>query len=1778
MRCACRPLCPIRPRICPLVAPVIGEDEGWETVGSSHIVADGQHLQREGPDDVVDVDDDIICQPCEPMIEPKVPTAAQISAHNINHLPYRSWCPHCVAARRPNSHHSRSKNEDRKSSPLLVADYCFMKDNADEEITTVLVARLYPAKAILATVCPSKGVDEHVISRVTNFIRDSGYLKLIYRSDQEPALRALLEQAFKKASDLQLEQAVPEASAVGESQSNGRAESSVLRIQDLVRTYKCALESRMEAKLPCDHPTFYWLVEHASSVYNRYVCTDDGSTPYQNLHGQRYRGKTVEFGERVFYYVPKRLRSKMSLRWRLGTFMGNHQNSNEALVAAGNGDVIKVRSIVRVVEPSRWSKAAILGVKGTPFKLRPRSDTDSDVAVEELMEPHLNADQHHPDDSLKESFDQPEVRKLDRQLRITQIDLDRFGYSDGCPKCSDLRAGKRNTTRLHNDQCRVRLYLHYKETDHPKWKAVQHLFEDHNAHPDFESKQVDREGAPVTPPALVEVEPLPHDPDFRQDAEMEQEQEAVGVHLRSEPLIENEDDVAGLFGDFMDDDAPDDTEDAMIDALLRAGVQPATAKDTAHQMMALKRRPNFVEAYGKSITDYTNASRRNLNIDGLASLDLRSPKPNGQKWDFRKAGDRREARRLIKKLDPDWLIGAPPCTAFSIWNYGLNYKRMDADAVREKLEEGRLHMDFVASLYEDKIRRGKYFLHEQPATAMSWKEESIEKIVNGKHKVYVVKADQCAYGLVTPSADDPSQLLPALKPTKFLTNSKMMADQLMRRCSKDHTHHPLVGGRCKDAAMYPHGLVRAILKGIALQAEEDSQAKTSRDQILAMPMYSPQAPMEGFGPPTHSSVPKFNKKGSVPITYEESNYKSRYLDEYTGETLAPHLIRPAIEDELNYFNSKVWELSTIDEMRKVPDYVLVRSRWVLCNKGDANAPDVRARLVSCELNQGDRNDAFSASTPPLEAKRLLFSRYVSERHRIGKPLRISFIDIRKAYFNALPTRAIYMRLPKEMGLAPDTVARQGRCVYGTRDAGKLWEDTYTVVMESMGFKAGDSNPCVFWNEERQLMCVVHGDDFTTLGLDEDLDNFEKMLQESFEIKIRGRLGEGCLGPQEIRILNRVVAITKEGLTYEADPRHCDLLLNSLSLDSGNTSATPGIKPVDRDDFSVKTNEPGIDPLLDYTDADQVIASICNAEYESNTVDGPAECAEHDLSQPNEDTFYRQVIEHEDPWMAQGDCGLWIQKRNIARTELQQPPAVDKLRTMRFTYGKFNNGKVFSLFDSWNHRSENLAHPWTGITVFFDDQCTDVDGCIQKICNLHDATMSLPHGILKNHTPFKDTQRHRDHSVSFSDEPTQFEITPYSEIYGTHPHFILASANGWKRNPSRSDPYTGKSSAVMMQRKKAARKSLRSKGARQNRKSILNTANSVTTSPAGETDIGTARSSRSHGPSTATDNDSSDSMAVEPPLSKASEDLPIHTDMDVDSDTDVHMHAVLSRIFAMTRISRKIFATRTKPLKKHQGQKRIGAKKAKKLEIDPDSSFHLSPADATMYRALAARCNYLAQDRPDIAYSSKELCREFAVPTQTSFKKLKRLCRYLAGMPRLQYIYKWQDMPTELSIYVDTDFAGCKDTRRSTSGGTAMIGNCLVKHWSKTQTTISLSSGEAELHGIAQGCSQGLGVQSLLKDAGWVLPLHVFSDATAAIGIARRKGLGKIRHLDVTDLWIQDRIRSKAITLSKVLGTENMADVLTKYVDRKTMDSAVLRMGLRQASGRPACAPMAMGTQ
>ena len=234
---------------------------------------------------------------------------------------------------------------------------------------------------------------------------------------------------------------------------------------------------------------------------------------------------------------------------------------------------------------------------------------------------------------------------------------------------------------------------------------------------------------------------------------------------------------------------------------------------------------------------------------------------------------------------------------------------------------------------------------------------------------------------------------------------------------------------------------------------------------------------------------------------------------------------------------------------------------------------------------------------------------------------------------------------------------------------------------------------------------------------------------------------------------------------------------------------------------------------------------------------------------------------------------------------------------------------------------------------------------------------------------------------------------------------------------------------------------------------------------------------------------------------------------------------------------------------------------------------LQGEEATAYRAAAARANYLAMDRADIQYAAKEVCRKMATPRRCDWQKVKRLARYLVGVPRVVQQFNWQASPDRITAIVDTDYAGCLETRKSTSGGVLMHGSHCIRSWSTTQSVIALSSGEAELYGIVKGASAGLGFQSIAKDLGSSLYVDVYSDSAAAKGMVRRTGLGKVRHIHVQELWVQQALRENRFGLYHIPGVDNPADILTKYVEKAGLDKHCNFLGIRSAQGRPKIAPL-----
>jgi hypothetical protein len=230
--------------------------------------------------------------------------------------------------------------------------------------------------------------------------------------------------------------------------------------------------------------------------------------------------------------------------------------------------------------------------------------------------------------------------------------------------------------------------------------------------------------------------------------------------------------------------------------------------------------------------------------------------------------------------------------------------------------------------------------------------------------------------------------------------------------------------------------------------------------------------------------------------------------------------------------------------------------------------------------------------------------------------------------------------------------------------------------------------------------------------------------------------------------------------------------------------------------------------------------------------------------------------------------------------------------------------------------------------------------------------------------------------------------------------------------------------------------------------------------------------------------------------------------------------------------------------------------------EDESDEMLEGEEATRYRALAATANFLAMDRPDVQYTAKEICKSMSKPKRKSWAKLKRLARYLVKYPRL--VWRFLDDGNVgmeyLDVYSDSDWAGDKVTRKSTSGGVAALAGGALKTWSSTQGTIAMSSGEAEYYAMVKAAAEGLGIQALAEDLGFQVKLRLWVDSTAAKAIISRIGLGKVRHMEVKYLWAQEAHKNGRFEVYKVPGELNPADVNTKPESATEMDGKLRSIG------------------
>ncbi|CAM8914983.1 unnamed protein product [Rhodiola kirilowii] len=205
------------------------------------------------------------------------------------------------------------------------------------------------------------------------------------------------------------------------------------------------------------------------------------------------------------------------------------------------------------------------------------------------------------------------------------------------------------------------------------------------------------------------------------------------------------------------------------------------------------------------------------------------------------------------------------------------------------------------------------------------------------------------------------------------------------------------------------------------------------------------------------------------------------------------------------------------------------------------------------------------------------------------------------------------------------------------------------------------------------------------------------------------------------------------------------------------------------------------------------------------------------------------------------------------------------------------------------------------------------------------------------------------------------------------------------------------------------------------------------------------------------------------------------------------------------------------------------------------------SDSTHYRSLAGALQYLTFTRPDVAYAVQQVCLFMHDPREVHMLALKRILRYLQATLDLG-LHLSSSSTTSLVSYTDADWAGCPDTRRSTSGYCIFLGDNLISWSAKRQPTLSRSSAEAEYRGVANVVSESCWIRNLL------LELHhpiktatmVYCDNISAIYLSGNPVQHqRTKHIEMDIHFVREKVARGQVRVLHVPSRSQIADIFTK---------------------------------
>ena len=220
---------------------------------------------------------------------------------------------------------------------------------------------------------------------------------------------------------------------------------------------------------------------------------------------------------------------------------------------------------------------------------------------------------------------------------------------------------------------------------------------------------------------------------------------------------------------------------------------------------------------------------------------------------------------------------------------------------------------------------------------------------------------------------------------------------------------------------------------------------------------------------------------------------------------------------------------------------------------------------------------------------------------------------------------------------------------------------------------------------------------------------------------------------------------------------------------------------------------------------------------------------------------------------------------------------------------------------------------------------------------------------------------------------------------------------------------------------------------------------------------------------------------------------------------------------------------------------------------PSPEVLLDSAQATLYRSGVGGLLYLMlMTRPDLAFACGRLSRKMAMPTEHDFAALKRCLRYVKGTTKLKFTLTKPDSSTDLLAYSDSDFAGFKTNKRSTSGFAVYYGTNLISSKSRMQRLVATSTCEAELLAVTLSIKEVVYISNLITELG--MPKSpttvVHCDNQPAIALSNNPSHhSRSKHFSLRSHWVREHVDSKLVRLKYIDTNINISDTFTKPLSR-----------------------------